>query len=125
MTGPCRQCGPGYRIGDEGCRHSSGDVEAVLAGVLAGHAWGGYIGPPTVTHALGRYARCRGCDWISEYDPADLFGAWQAHVAAEQAKALAVWAQQDEVVERATNAAVYLNAYAARKVLTAIFGGAS
>lgn len=35
---PCRECGPGYRIGDEGCRHKS-----VQAAEPVTHEWAGDV----------------------------------------------------------------------------------
>ena len=110
-------------------------VEAVLAEVLAGHADCVLNGNTD----LGAYATGQdvwSCGLALPFSD-DLEDAERAHVAAEQAKALAVWAQQDEVVERAgdsldewlfrmhglTSSCNHHDEASA--VLTAIFGGES
>ena len=48
---------------------------------------------------------CTGCSWRPVADHGSLRRQHTAHVAAEQAKALAEWAQQDEVVLRGAEGA--------------------
>ena len=107
-------------------------VEGVLAGVLAGHVFIGGV------MTIGGWSRAR-CTCGHEYDNpnATAFHSHPQHVAAEQAKALAEWAQQDEVVRLAANAGVRAvtptwdgdehedDREFARAVLAAIFGGES